>query len=170
VSVTERENLFAVLDGTLKCCPKQFAQLCGLQVGLGSTSHGNCIYPVLFALYRTKRNNVIFFANSAGELACVLSPKIIKFDFAAVVISAINKVLPHSVVTGCNFHCHQCLWRQIQYIGLTAENKANEQPEVFLPVQTLKEEAELESWQLKSKGPEEPGQKPRKVCNTRRNN
>jgi hypothetical protein len=36
------------------------------------------------------------------------------------------------------------------------------QPNVFLLVQTLKEEAELVSWQLKSKEPGKPGQERRK--------
>jgi hypothetical protein len=98
------------------------------------------------------------------------SPKIIKFDFEAAVISALNKVFPYSVSTGCNFHFNQCLWRQIQNIGLTVEYKENEQPKVFLLVQALKEEAELVSWQLKSKEPGDPGQKRRKACKTRRNN
>jgi hypothetical protein len=39
------------------------------------------------------------------------------------------------------------------------EYKEDEQPYVFLLVQTLKEEAELVSWQLKSKKPGEHGQK-----------
>jgi hypothetical protein len=90
------------------------------------------------------------------------SPKIIKVDFEAAVISAINKVFPDSVITGCNFHFNQCLWRQIQNIGLTAECKEDKRPKVFLLVQTLKEEAELVSWQLESKEPGQPGQKRRK--------
>jgi hypothetical protein len=38
-----------------------------------------------------------------------------------------------------------------------------QQTNVFLLVQTLKEEAGLVSWQLKSKEPGEPGQKRRKI-------
>jgi hypothetical protein len=41
-----------------------------------------------------------------------------KLDFEAAVISAINKVSPYSVITGCNFHFRQFLWTQIQNIGL----------------------------------------------------
>jgi hypothetical protein len=50
------------------------------------------------------------------------------------------------------------------------EYKEDEQPKVFLLVQTLKEEAELVSWQLKSKEPRELGQKRRETCKRRRNN
>jgi hypothetical protein len=54
------------------------------------------------------------------------SPKIIKVDFEAAVISAINKVSPDSVTTGCNFHFNQCLWR-IQIFVLMVGYKENEQ-------------------------------------------
>jgi hypothetical protein len=60
--------------------------------------------------------------------------------------------------------------RQIQNIDLAVEYKENEQPKVFMLVQTLKEEVELVSWQLKSKEPGEHGQKRTKTCKTRRNN
>jgi hypothetical protein len=50
------------------------------------------------------------------------------------------------------------------------KKKIKNMPEAFLLVQTLKEEADLVSWQLKSKEHGEPGQKRRKPCKTRRNN
>lgn len=50
-----------------------------------------------------------------------------KVDSEAAVFSAINKVSPDSVITGSNFHCNQCLWRQTQNIGLTVEYRENEQ-------------------------------------------
>lgn len=43
-------------------------------------------------------------------------------------------------------------------------------PDGFLQAQKLKEETKLVSWQLKSKEPEEPGQKRRKTCKSRREN
>jgi hypothetical protein len=64
------------------------------------------------------------------------SPEIIKVDFEAAGISAINKVFPDSAITGFHFLFNQYLWRQIQNIGLTVEFKDNEQPKVFLLVQT----------------------------------
>jgi hypothetical protein len=184
------------------------------------------------------------------------SPKIIKVDFEEAVISAINKVFPGSVITGCNFHFNQCLWRQVQTISLTVEYKEDEQvriicrmcvvlaylpidkveevwlmimesvpqneiltlfldyfveqwmenqnvpiemwnihqyrhrtnnavegwnsklnsiigkqhPNVFLLVQKLREEAQLVSWQIKSKELGLAGQKRKKTCKTRREN
>jgi hypothetical protein len=54
------------------------------------------------------------------------SPKIIKVDFEAAAISAINKVFPGSVITDYNFHFNQCLWRQIQNIDLAVEYKEDD--------------------------------------------
>jgi hypothetical protein len=51
-------------------------------------------------------------------------PKIIKVDFEAAVISAINEV---SVTAGCNFHFGQCLCKQLQNIGPTLEYKEIDQ-------------------------------------------
>jgi len=41
---------FILLDGTFKHCPRQFTQLYSLHVALGSPSHDNYVYSVLFAL------------------------------------------------------------------------------------------------------------------------
>jgi hypothetical protein len=76
------------------------------------------------------------------------SPKITKVDFEVAVISAINKAFPHSVITGCNFHFNQCLWRQIQNIVLTVEYKEDEQVRIicrmctalaYLPIDEVEE-------------------------------
>ena len=55
------------------------------------------------------------------------SPKLIKVDFEAGVISAINKFFPDSVTTACHFRFNQCLWRRIQNIGLMVECQENDQ-------------------------------------------
>jgi len=55
------------------------------------------------------------------------SPNIIKDNFEAAVVSAINKVFPDSIIIDSNFHFNQCLWIQQQNIGLTVEYKENEQ-------------------------------------------
>jgi hypothetical protein len=55
------------------------------------------------------------------------SPKIIKDEFDAAVVSAINKVFPDSVITGCNIHFSQCLKRERHIIDLTVEYKENEE-------------------------------------------
>jgi len=43
-----------------------------------------------------------------------------KVDFEAEVVSAINKIFPDSVITGCKFHFSQCLCRHLQNIHLNA--------------------------------------------------
>ena len=48
-------------------------------------------------------------------------------DCESTVVSAINKTIPDSVITGCNFHLNQCRWRQRQTTGLTGKCKENEQ-------------------------------------------
>jgi len=67
------------------------------------------------------------FVNSAEGFLFFLVITIKKVDFEAAVISAINKVFQGSVITGCNFHFNQCLWRQLQNIVLWGNTKKNEQ-------------------------------------------
>lgn len=120
-----------------------------LHVDLGSTSHENYIYPVLFALLPDKKEKTYHCLLTLLKNWCVFwSPKIIKVDFEAAVISAINKVFPGSVITGCNFHFNQCLWRQIQNIGLAVEYKEDEQVRIicrmcaalaYLPIDKVEE-------------------------------
>jgi hypothetical protein len=47
------------LDGTFKCCPKQFAKLYSLHIDLGSTSHENYILRFSLHFYRTKKKQHI---------------------------------------------------------------------------------------------------------------
>jgi len=49
-----------------------------------------------------------------------------KDESDATVVSAINKIFPDSVITGCNIHLSQCLERQLHNIGLTVQYKENE--------------------------------------------
>jgi hypothetical protein len=125
----------------------------------------------VFALLPDKKETTYHDLLTLLKNWCVFwSPKNLKVDFEAAVIGAINTAFPDSVITGCNFHFNQCLWRQTQNTGVMVEYKENEQPKVFLLLQTLKEEAELVSWQLISKENGEPCQKRRTTCKTRRNN
>jgi hypothetical protein len=50
-----------------------------------------------------------------------------KDDFEAAVVSEINKIPSDSIFTCCNFHFSQCLWRQLQTIGLMLVYKEHEQ-------------------------------------------
>jgi len=62
--------------------------------------------------------------------------KIMKVDFEAAALSAINKIFPNSVIIGCDFHFNQCLWRQVKNIGLTVEYKENEQTRLICRIYT----------------------------------
>jgi hypothetical protein len=85
-----------------------------------------------FALLSDKKETTYYYLLTLRKNWCVFgSPKIIKFDFEAGVISAVNKVFPDSIITGCNFHFHHCLWRQIQNICLTVEHEENEQVQLI---------------------------------------
>jgi hypothetical protein len=65
---------FLFLDGTFKCCPKQFVQLYCLHVDLRSTSHENYIYPVLFALLSGKEETTYHYLTLLKNW-CVLVTK-----------------------------------------------------------------------------------------------
>jgi len=67
------------------------------------------------------------FVDSDEELVFVLVTK--KVDFEEAVISAVNKVFQFSVITGCNFHFTQCLWRQIKILLLWLSTKKLNNPE-----------------------------------------
>jgi hypothetical protein len=66
------------------------------------------------------------FVKSAEDLLFFLFITITKVNFETAVISAINKVCQNSVITVCNFHFNQCLWRQ-KNIVLWGEYEENEQ-------------------------------------------
>jgi len=63
------------------------------------------------------------FVHSAEDLVFFLVISIMKVDFEAAVVSTINTVFPGSVITGCNFHFSQCLWRQLKNSSLMVQYK-----------------------------------------------
>jgi len=80
-----------------------------------------CIWLRLH-FYRIKKY-ISLFVKSAEDLLFFLVITIMKINFEAAVISAVNEVCQISVITGCNFHFIQCLWRQIKNIVLPGEYK-----------------------------------------------
>lgn len=48
----------------------------------------------------------------------LLNPQQVMIDFEAAAIRAISNEFPETEVRGCFFHFTQCIWRQIQHLGL----------------------------------------------------
>ena len=46
------------------------------------------------------------------------SPKL-RVDYESAPISVTNELFPSCQLCGCNFHFNQCLWRKVQYAGLS---------------------------------------------------
>jgi hypothetical protein len=55
-----------------------------------------------------KEKNISFFVKCAEDLLFFLVFTIMKVDFEAVVISAVNKDCKGSVITGCHFYLETC--------------------------------------------------------------
>jgi len=70
------------------------------------------IHPGMSALLPDKREKNFPLTLLKGWCS-FCSPKIIKVDSEAEVVSVINKIFPHSVITGSKFHFSQCLWRHL---------------------------------------------------------
>ena len=89
--------------------------------------HGKYIYAALLTLLPDKKETAYHYLLTLLEnLFFVVAKKIMKYDFEAAVASEINTVRSDSIVTCCNFHFSQCLWRQLQNIGLTLAYKEHE--------------------------------------------
>jgi len=70
-------NRTLFLDGTFNNCPRQFTQLCSLRLDLGSTSHENCVFPVMFALLPVKEGTMYPCLLVLLKSWCSRPPKII---------------------------------------------------------------------------------------------
>jgi hypothetical protein len=69
----------------------------------------------MFSLLQDKNEAPNYSLLTPLEIAVISGDqKFITVDSEAAVISAKNKVFLESVITGCNFQCNRCLWRQIQ--------------------------------------------------------
>lgn len=115
-------------DGTFKSCPKQFVQLYSIHVDWASTDTETNVYPAIFALLPDKKETT--YRNLLLKLKASFprwNPGMIKLDFETAAINACRQEFPNSVISGCNFHFNQCLWRKIQSLGLVKDYKENEE-------------------------------------------
>lgn len=108
------------LDGTFKSCPKQFKQIYTIHTDVGSSEEETNILPVAYALLENKTKGTYIQLFEALQ-NWGWSPKYIKLDFEMAAVEAVRLIFPESFVSGCNYHYNQCLWRQIQNLGLTTD-------------------------------------------------
>ena len=110
-------------DGTFKCCPKFFTQLCII--------HGYKIghyVPLVYALLPNKTEtcytdmlNLLLKCSTWQGLA--LTPDGVNIDFEVASINAFRDSFPAVTVTCCQFHLGQRWFRKIQKVGLTTGYK-----------------------------------------------
>lgn len=115
-------------DGTFKSCSKQFTQLYSIHADIGSNLTTTSIVPVVYALLPDKS------ANTYKRLFSLIkshfpnwTPKYFKTDFEIAAIEAITNIFPSTIISGCNFHFNQCIWRKVQEYGLIKEYKEKEE-------------------------------------------
>lgn len=116
------------MDGTFKCCSKQFSQIYTIHADFGSNKNETNIYPVAFAFLPNKRKEtyIRLFRNVLENIP-EWNPASVTVDFESAAISAIIHMFPTSSVHGCYFHMRKSLWRKVQDLGLTREYKENEE-------------------------------------------
>lgn len=114
------------MDGTFKCCSKQFTQLYTIHADIGSNTEETNIIPVAFALLKNKTRQTYerLFRLLKGDN---WNPSSVTIDFEQAVISAIQNVFPTVELNGCHFHYTQCIWRKVQEVGMVTEYKNNDE-------------------------------------------
>lgn len=128
LQLLEKQDATYFFDGTFKSCPKQFCQLYTIHVDIGSSDTETNVCPAVYAFLPDKTEDTYFHMLMAiKESFPSWKPSTIKIDFEVAVISAIQRVLPHTGISGCSFHFSQSIWRKIQTIGLTSEYKENQE-------------------------------------------
>ncbi|XP_054715332.1 uncharacterized protein LOC129224808 [Uloborus diversus] len=119
------------MDGTFKIVPKLFSQL--------YTIHGSYlrkIFPLAFCLIGSKSKETyieLFSAikEHARSHGLIFHPKFVMMDFETACIAALEEVFKGVVVKGCFFHFSQCIWKQVQRLGLVTEYAGNKEVRNF---------------------------------------
>jgi hypothetical protein len=113
------------LDGTFECVPKQFKQML--------TMHGyykkRC-FPLIHVLcihktYDTYSAIMYHLKKVMWERNLVFSAKIIHCDFELALVKAISFNFQEIKIYGCYFHYCQCIYRQVNALGLTTLYKTD---------------------------------------------
>ncbi|KAG8175298.1 hypothetical protein JTE90_027112 [Oedothorax gibbosus] len=121
-----RNNKSFFVDGTFKSCPGQFTQLYTIHVDLGSNDQEVNIVVAAFALLQRKDTATYERLFSVLKEKCQFNPDSVIIDFEAAAIIALKNVFNDVDINGCHFHFAQCLWRNVQKIGLTTDYREDE--------------------------------------------
>lgn len=109
-----------ISDGTFKCFPREFSQL----------------YIIFEKVFKKDFHLVFMLMKSRTELAYTRSFNVLKehnvkfpdfliIDFKIQAFNAVKKISNNINIKFCLFHFGQCIWRRIQYKGLTKLNINN---------------------------------------------
>lgn len=115
------------MDGTFYASPSYFYQLYTIHAMIDGY-----MCPLVYGLLPNKQQTMYtrFFTliqNFAREHNIPLSPETIMMDFETAAWRAVSIVFVGVQVRGCFFHFTQCMWRKVQYCGLVADFKDNEE-------------------------------------------
>lgn len=101
-------------DGTFKTCPSLFKQLYTIHIIKNNKS-----IPLVYALLPNKTQiTYIHLLEKLKQLEPTLKPTNILTDLERAAINAFQHVFPDISVQVCHFHFKQCIYRQLQAIGL----------------------------------------------------
>ncbi|CAL1272081.1 unnamed protein product [Larinioides sclopetarius] len=117
------------MDGTFKSCCLQFYQLYTIHAELRKNEEADIyitIVPIIFALL-TRKNRDTYSKLFTVLKQAGLNPSSITMDFEVAAIVELERNFPLLNIVGCNFHFNQCLWRQVQSLGLVQVYKENEE-------------------------------------------
>ncbi|CAF1091814.1 unnamed protein product [Rotaria sordida] len=101
------------MDGTFSICPKSYYQL--------FTVHGmysSQIIPLVYVLLIGKDTNDYNKFFEQLMLHYDYDPESILVDFESGTLKSTKAVFPDAIQIGCLFHFGQCLWRELQLLGL----------------------------------------------------
>lgn len=120
-------------DGTFKICPKPFDQLYTIHGDIGSTVNSTNIVPLVYALMsdRQQSSYVALFSLIKSQVPG-WNPTKYKTDYEKAAMSAIAKVFPSVIVSGCYYHFNKAIWRKGRDLEITKSSNPAKIREVAL--------------------------------------
>jgi MULE transposase domain len=104
------------MDGTFRVAPALFTQLYTLHGLVGSSM-------VCFAYFLLPDKSQATYIKMLQmvQSRTNLNPSRFQTDFEIAAMTAVRQLFPAARVSGCFFHYTQCIWRKVQYLGLSGE-------------------------------------------------